>query len=142
MVKRPTWREMCQWSQDSPWTVPAELSQLRDPFRMPGEKRPVDRSEEIEESPRTAPEQAIAGIVVELTGTIVGPQRRVAILDGQAYREGDTILVEHLGTTWELEIRRIEATRVKVGWQSIERELTVPERQQAGRIELVERSRQ
>ncbi len=141
-TRRPTWRQVRQWRQDSPWTAPAELSLLRDPFRlMPGQNNAVAASEESEEPPKTTPEQAVAGLAIQLTGTLVSPKRRVAIIDGRAYREGDTIRVEHLGTTWEMEIRHIEPNRVKLGWQSIEREVTLPERPQVGRIELVDRSR-
>jgi hypothetical protein len=140
--KRPKWHELRQWRQDSPWTAPADLAHMRDPFRVvPGTEEPVAKSEEIESSPVTTPEQTINGLKIQLTGTIVGPRRRVALLDGRAYREGDVVLVEHLGTTWKLEIRRIEANRVRLGWQSIERDLVAPDRQRVGRIELVEHSR-
>ncbi len=142
--KRPTWRQVCQWREDSPWTAPAELGQLRDPFRLAAEAglTAADRQKkETEEPAPVTPQQAIAGLAIQLSGTIVTPKRRVAILDGRAYREGDTIRVEQPDTTWEMEIRRIEPNRVILGWQSIERELVPPERPQVGRIELLDRSR-
>lgn len=140
--ERPSWHELQQWKQDSPWTSPIELTDLRDPFQaMKGTEEPVDENQGREEEPVTTPEQMVAGIDVQLTGTIVGPRRRVALLDGQAYREGDVIRVEHLGTTWELEIRRIEPNRVRLGWESFERDLTAPERQPVGRIGLARHSR-
>jgi hypothetical protein len=140
--ERPPWHELKEWKQDSPWTSPAELAGMRDPFRtVSGPEEPVDESEGVEEDPLTTPEQMVAGVDVQLTGTIVGPRRRVALLDGQAYREGDVLVVEHFGTTWELEIRRIEPNRVKLGWQSIERDLTAPERPPVGRIGLVGHSK-
>lgn len=117
------------------------MAQMRDPFRAATVNvEAVEESEESEAAPVTTPEQMVAGIALQLTGTIIGPRRRVALIDGQAYGEGDVIRVDHLGTTWELEIRRIEANRVTLGWQSIERELTVPKREPVGRIELVEHS--
>lgn len=139
---RPTWHELRQWMHDSPWTSPFELAQVRDPFRMvTGTEEPVNLSEELQEDLVATPQQMLDGVDVQLTGTIVGPRRRVALLDGQAYREGDVIRVQYLGTTWELEIRRIGPNRVKLGWQSIERDLTAPERQPVGRIGLVGHSR-
>ncbi len=141
-TRRPTWCQVRQWRQDCPWTAPAELSLLRDPFHLiPDPNNAVAESQTPEEPPKATPEQAVAALAIQLTGTLVSPKRRVAIIDGRAYREGDTIHVEHLGTTWEMQIRRIEPNRVKLGWQSIERELTLPERPQVGRIELVDRSR-
>ncbi|MHB8899678.1 MAG: hypothetical protein ACYC6Y_13100 [Thermoguttaceae bacterium] len=138
----PTWQELRRWCQDSPWTAPAELSQIRDPFRpTSADKGPADAGQETEKPTVTA-EQAFAAIPVELTGTIVTPQRSVAILDGRAYRQGDTIVVEHEGTSWKLEIRRIEANRVSLGWESIERELMAPERPNVGQMKVVDRSRQ
>lgn len=138
---RPSWQELQQWRQASPWASPVELTQMRDPFRaVAPESETVDASEANEEVVKTKPEQMFAGLDLPLTGTIVGPKRRVAILDGQAYREGDIIRVERLGTTWELEIRRITPNRVVLGWQSIEHELRAPKRQPVGRIELVDRS--
>ena len=138
---RPSWQELQQWRQASPWASPVELTQMRDPFRaVAPEPETVDASEANEEVVKTKPEQMFAGLDLPLTGTIVGPKRRVAILDGQAYREGDIIRVERLGTTWELEIRQITPSRVVLGWQSIEHELTAPKRQPVGRIELVDRS--
>ncbi len=136
---RPSWAELRQWRQDSPWTLPVELTQMRDPFCLPpGTEALVDDSEENDETPRITPKQTVDVLEIQLTGTIVGPRRRVALLGGRAYHEGDVVLIEHLGTTWELEIRRIEAKRVKLGWQSIERIVTVPERRQVGRIEIVD----
>lgn len=140
--QRPSWDTLQQWRQESPWASPAELAQVRDPFRLvSGEAETVNESETTEESPITTPEQMIAGLDLQLTGTIVGPRRSIAMLDGRAYREGDVVRVDHLGTSWELEIRRIEPDRVVLGWQSIEHELTVPKRQPVGRIELVDHSR-
>jgi hypothetical protein len=137
----PSWNELRQWRIDSPWTKPTELADLRDPFGpLETESAIVAESEGDEESPVATPEQMVAGLDIELTGTIVSPKRRVALLDGRAYREGDLVLVDHLGTTWELEIRRIEANRVTLGWQTTERELIAPARQSVGRIELVGRS--
>ncbi len=140
--ERPSWHELRQWQQGSPWTASVELAPARDPFRaVVVNEETVEEIAEIEEAPAATPKQVLDGLDIQLTGTIVGPQRRVALLDGQAYREGDTVLVEHLGTTWELRIRRIEARQVTLAWQSIERILTVPERQPVGRIKLVKQSR-
>jgi len=136
--ERPSWNELQEWQESSPWTTPIEMAEMRDPFRpVPQEEEMVEESDDSEESSVPAPEQMLAGVTVQLTGTIVSPRRRVALLDGQAYGEGDVIRVEYLGTTWELEIRRIEPSRVTLGWQSIERELAAPERQPVGRIESV-----
>ena len=139
---RPSWHELQQWRQASPWASPVELTEMRDPFRaVAPEPEPIDPSETKEEIVKTTPEQMFAGLDLHLTGTIVGPKRRVAILDGQAYREGDIIRVDRLGTTWELDIRRITPNRVVLGWQSMEYELRAPKREPVGRIELVDRSR-
>jgi len=139
--EQPSWDELRLWRQQSPWTVPVELAESRDPFCLvaSSEER-VEDSDEPAASPESTPEQIVNSLELQLTGTIVGPGRRVAVLGGRAYREGDVVVVEHLGTTWELEIRRIEANRVKLGWQSIEREIAVPEPQQVGRIEVVNHS--
>ena len=139
--KRPSWRELKQWQEGSLWTEVVEVAAMRDPFRpAEGGVEPVGMEEVVEETPVSSPEQVVDSIALQLTGTIVGPRRRVALLDGQAYGEGDVIRVDQLGTTWELEIRRIEPNRVTIGWQSIEREVTAPKREPVGRIELVEHS--
>lgn len=139
--EQPSWDELQQWRQQSPWTVPVELAQRRDPFCLvAASEEPVGDSDEPAALPQSTPEQIVGGLELQLTGTIVGPGRRVAVLGGRAYREGDVVVVEHLGTTWELEVRRIEANRVKLGWQSIEREVAVPEPKQVGRIEVVNHS--
>lgn len=141
--KRPTWRELEQWREESPWTAPAELTALRDPFRpAAGAREAEEPTEEIVEKPQTGPEQALNGIDIVLTSTIVTPKRRVAILDGRAYREGDIVSVEYLGATWEFELRRVEPDKVTLAWRSLERVVSAPDRACVGRIELAEHTRQ
>ncbi len=141
--KRPTWRELEQWREESPWTASAELAAIRNPFRLaPAVREAAETTNEIVEEPQTGPEQALNGIDTQLTSTIVTPSRRVAILDGRAYREGDTVPVEYLGVTWEFELRRVEPNKVTLAWRSLERIVSVPERSRVGRIELATRNRQ
>ena len=141
--KRPSWRELEQWREESPWTASADLAAMRDPFRPPsGVSEATETTEEIVEKPQAGPEQALNGIEIQLTSTIVAPNRRVAVLDGRAYREGDAVSVEYLGATWEFELRRVEPGKVTLGWQSLERVVSVPERASVGRIELAEHARQ
>lgn len=138
----PSWVELRQWHDESPWTSPVELAGLRDPFASPRGAEEIARApEENSETLQASPEHAIAEMDIQLTGTIVGPRRRVALLDGRAYHEGDMLQVEELGTTWELEVREIGNNRVKLAWQSIERVVTAPERPKVGRIELVNRTK-
>lgn len=137
--ERPSWKELKKWRQASPWTEPVELLALRDPFQPPGSETAAAEDEDEEPSPNS-PEEILAGLGIQLTGTIVGPKRRVAILDGRAYRQGDTVRVEQPGMTLEVEIRKIEADRVTLGWHALERVLTAPERPSVGGIELVEHS--
>ena len=126
--ERPSWQELQQWQERSPWTVPIDMAQMRNPLRpVEGTAEPVVESEEVEDVAASTAEQLVASVDLQVTGTIIGPQRRVVLLDGNAYSEGDTVRVEHLGVMWELEIRQIGPNRVKLGWQSIERELTAPE---------------
>jgi hypothetical protein len=135
---KPSWQELQQWQLESPWAKPADLAGFRDPFGMVAVAAEMESaSEEVEQTAAATPEQMIAGVEMRLTGTIVSQTDRVALIDGRAYREGDIVDALLEGTTWELEVRRIEPNRVTLGWQSIERELTAPKRQNVGRIELV-----
>lgn len=136
----PSWIELREWRAQSPWTAPVDLTDVRDPFGSVPDATATAAVEETDEAPEETPDQIIDSLNVELTGTIVGPRRRVALLDGEVYREGDVVLVEQLGTTWELEIREIGNNRVKLGWKTIERVVTVPERQRVGRIEVAKRT--
>ena len=135
-----TWQQIRQWRDASVLTVSAELALLRDPFQTP-----VDLTEDIEEPADLAaqdaePQLSAEDLNFELQGTIVSPRRRVALIDGQPYREGEELKNTVGGVTWSWNVEKIQTDRVLLSCGPLEVELSLPARQQVGRIELVSRS--
>jgi hypothetical protein len=90
-VARPSWQQVAEWMRNDPRTKPAPPLQLaRDPFesaKSAAETVETEAAVETAAAPALTPEAV--GLV--LTGTIIGPNSRLAQIGGKPYSVGQMI---------------------------------------------------
>jgi len=80
------------------------------------------------------PQVTPATLGVELSGTLVGPHRRVALIGGKAYREGQTITVDQNDQPIQFELVEVHPQRIVLNLQGTRFDLAIPERRSSGLI--------
>jgi hypothetical protein len=129
------WTQLDAWMKEDPMTTPAEdVATWRDPFAT------VVSAEEMREreaAPAEAAQVTSETLEVELTGTLIGPRRRVAMIGGKAYREGQTLAIDQSGRPVELRLVEVHPRRIVLEYEGNRLELAIPERSTGGKIELV-----
>jgi len=84
-----TWQEVVRWMEQDPRRKVEEETVERDPFASPAKSSPPPgegQSKAVAKLPAN-PDQ----LGIKLTGTLVGPQQRLALINGRAYAEGQTV---------------------------------------------------
>ena len=127
-----SWSQLARWMNDDRLTLAVGLTDHgRDPFVASGPQRDEaisDPDEEISED--ITPKDL--GLI--LSGTIIGPRRRVALINGKPYRKGDVILVKD-GKKIEFVIEEIDSRRVVLRRNGKRFELTTQSGTLPGRIQ-------
>jgi hypothetical protein len=82
------WGQVQQWISHDPRMQPADVSLKVEPFELPYQES-VEVEPEESEAVETETTPLAAGL--HLTSTIVGSQRRVALINGKAYVEGKPV---------------------------------------------------
>jgi hypothetical protein len=105
-----SWDQVVDWMEKDPLTKAAEtLPARRDPFRVPQDLVAVEAARARQREQREASAITPAELGLKLTGTIIGPQRSVALINGRTYRQGTQIACEKGGSRYSLrlvEVRR------------------------------------
>ncbi len=159
---RPSWQQVAEWMRNDPRMMPAlPLQQKRDPFEVldvelangrlddrplevqqsfPSEKNillpPVKHATERHDVFRPSAASTATGLT--LTGIVIGPERRVAQINGRAYAVGQTIrVVQGEGTTpHHFQLIEIAPRRVVLAANGERFELTIPDFGKSERIEI------
>ncbi len=136
--KSPSWEKVVQWMRDDPRTMTAtRLAQTRDPFECPKAEAAKAKAPHKAEPHPPAVTPSAAGLV--LTGTIIGPQRSIAQINGRTYALGQTIEVakekEPVRATFKLTEVHPRRAVLQSGGEKFE--LTIPEPGKSGKIELL-----
>jgi hypothetical protein len=132
------WQQVVQWMNNDPRTsaVNPTLGR-RDPFlSSPAEEAQSQLQEEPEEALAEATPEEL-GMV--FSGTMIGPHRRVAQINGESYRPGETVRVVNGGGQIEFTLATVAARRIVLKRKGRLFELTIPSPARFGRIELSER---
>jgi len=136
--KCPPWQQIVQWIQSDSRTAPAPpLSTTRDPFQKP--KSAVAETKVEEEARPQPPVLTPAGVGMVLTGTIIGPQLRIARISGKSYHEGQTIeIVKEKGKLHAtFTLLEVHDRRAVLESQGERFELAIPEPSKSGKMELL-----
>ena len=127
------WTQLDEWMRGDPMTTPAEdLTGWRDPFASDLAGAGGDEHEGAQAAvPQVTPES----LGVELSGTLIGPRRRVALIGGKAYRAGQTVTIDHAGRPVDLKLIEVHPRRIVLEWEGNRFDLVIPERKTTGQIE-------
>jgi len=133
------WTQLDEWMRNDPMTTPAEdVAAWRDPFAdaAVGAQGNQDETAQAAVAPLT-PES----LGVELSGTLIGPRRRVALIGGKAYRAGQAVTVEHAGRPIDLQLVEVHPRRIVLEWEGNRFDLAIPERGAAAQIKWGRKTR-
>jgi len=128
------WTQLDEWMREDPMTTPAEeVTGWRDPFASALAVVEVDQHEAVQAAVAPVTPESLG---VELSGTLIGPRRRVALIGGKAYRAGQTVTVDHAGRPIHLQLVEVHPRRIVLEWEGNRFDLAIPEQKTTGQIEL------
>jgi hypothetical protein len=126
------WTQLDEWMRQDLSTTPAEHpGDWRDPFAVASAGAGGAGSEEKRPDP---PQLTPESLGIELSGTLIGASRRVALVGGRAYSEGQTIVVNHHDRPIDFELVEVHSRRIVLGREGSRFEVVIPERKTAGRM--------
>lgn len=145
----PAWDQLVQWRQADPRTQPVQLpTGPRDPFHRADPESvsagkdgptatkslPSGRGGNTGAQPKAnAPPESLN---VELTSIVVGPNRRIALINGRPYQEGNTLVFVQDGQPWEFRLWRILPNRIVLQWNDRRYEVKLHTSPSNGEIQI------
>lgn len=136
-AKKASWPQIVQWMHDDARTMTTPpLMLARDPFEASTTEMAEATAVELPKSKPQAITPTAAGLA--LTSTIVGPQRRIAQINGKTYSVGQSVEVAKDKEALAAAFRLIEVhtRRVVLEADGQRYELEIPAPGKSGRIEL------
>jgi hypothetical protein len=133
------WRDLVRWMEDDPRTSATDPALgRRDPFLVPRAEaaRAETEDEATDEAQQALVEATPEALGMVLSGTIVGPRRRVAQINGKPYRQGETVRLLKDGRQIEFALVAVHPRQIVLRRNAEEFELTIPVPAPKGRIEL------
>lgn len=128
------WNQLDEWMREDPMTTPAEdIAGWRDPFASGRAVAERDRNEEAQVAVAPVTPESLG---MELSGTLIGPHRRVALIGGKAYRVGQSVTVDRAGRPIHLQLAEVHPRRIVLEWEGNRLDLAMPEQESPGPIEL------
>jgi len=149
----PSWQQLVERRKADPRTRPVPRStERRDPFNPPyggelgmgkdgPEGSPTDtlagnkKSSSASDSPGL--QEPPESLELELTSIAVGPTRRVALINGRPYQEGNTFIFAKDGQQWEFHLLRILPTGILLQWNNRRYEVKLPRTPSNMEIQMV-----
>lgn len=135
-TRAPTWQQLVEWREHDPLTTAADtLKTRRDPFHavkpvvVEAEMKPAEK---IVQTVVFRPEE----LGLKVSSTIVGPTRRVALINGRTYREGQVIRCDKAGEPIDFRLVEVEPRHIVLEREGQRFELAIPEKKRSDRIEL------
>ncbi len=133
------WQQVVQWIEQDPTMKPfAARSQRRDPFHPAASEVAANEEEEPDEAQtaETAKDLTPDALGAQLTSTLIGPQRRVAVINGRPCQEGRTIAMAKDGQQVEFKLCEVHPRRVVLERDGKRYELAIPPSAPSGRLEM------
>lgn len=132
------WQTLIQWRKADPRTVATtDLASRRDPFRLTESQRMEIVEKPVEQAPEPKPVETAQSLGLQLSSTIVGPGRRLAIINGRTYQLGQVLELSRDGAPLVLRLAEVGPRWVVLQTADQRLELTIPQRAMSGRLELV-----
>ena len=124
------WTQLDEWMAQDPMTTPVEdVTGWHDPFAVAAaEPQVVAPADAPNEQVLLSPE----AVGIELSGTLVGPRRRVALIGGKAYQEGQTVKIDRDGQSVEFELAEVHSRRIVLRRDGQRFDLLIPDRNTPG----------
>jgi hypothetical protein len=135
---QPSWLQINEWMHSDPRTMAAPpLKMTRNPFESPAVE--TARHEAIEQPKPKPPAVTPTAAGLTLTGTIIGPHRSVAQINGRAYAVGQNIAPAKAAGSPDVVFRLIDVQtrRAVLESQGEKFELTIPEPGKSPKIDLI-----
>jgi hypothetical protein len=135
---RPPWPQIIEWMHSDPRTMTAPpLTKTRDPFESPAVDVAATQAAEQPKPKLPAITPAAAGLA--LTSTIIGPQRRIAQINGRTYVVGQTIegVKEKESLSAAFKLIEIHPRRAVLEAEGQRFELLIPEPGKSGKIDIL-----
>jgi hypothetical protein len=130
------WQQLVQWMDSDPRTSAAQaVPEIRDPFV--GCKTEVAERLPEEETEKVQVEVTPQSLGMTLSSTIVGPRRRVALINGKTYRQGQTVTATRDGQEYVFTLTEVHPRRIVLRYQAKQFELIIPSPAGSAQIELV-----
>lgn len=130
------WHKLVEWMESDPRTSAAKVSPRRDPFAGPEKLATAVRVEDpAEESEATLTPE---GLGMVLSSTLVGPRRRVALISGRSYREGEIVRQVKQGQEFTFMLAEVHPRRVILERNGRQFKLEIPAPASSGSMELIE----
>jgi hypothetical protein len=137
-VSRHPWHQVVRWMDNDPQTSATNpVWEGRDPFAVPQIEEPEDVSEEQEEElEQPLDEMTPESLGLVLSGTIVGPGRRVAQINGRTYHQGETIRIVDAGREIQFALAAVHPRFAVLEREGTQFELSIPVPDGSGLIEM------
>ncbi len=74
----------------------------------------------------TQPEAPPDSLEVQLSSIIVGPNRRIALINGRPYQEGKSLIFTKDGHQWEFHLQQVLPNAVILQWNDRRYEVKLP----------------
>lgn len=128
------WYLLTEWMDRDPLKRTAESPiRGRDPFRFVAQAvKPTEPPPEPKKKPIVAETFALA-----LSGTVVGPGRRLATINGKTYREGDDVKLTSDGQSVAFKVAEVHPQSVVLSFQGKSLELKMKVLAATSQIELM-----
>jgi hypothetical protein len=131
------WDELARWIEADPRMKPAgELSGSRDPFHAVAQEVAKRRKSEELKAAEAAAAMTPEKLGLALSSTLIGPQRRLALISGRAYEQGRTVQGAKDGRQFAFTLSEVHPRRIVLTREGIRYELTIPPPASSGRLEL------
>jgi len=129
------WHVLAQWMDRDPLKQAVRpAAGQRDPFRMSLEVVKQKEQPKPEKIKKTVAPEALG---LSLTGTVVGPGRRVALINGKSYRQGEDVKLAREGQTQVFKLAEVRADRVVLEQSGRTFEIKMRVRAGSSHIELM-----
>ena len=126
-TKEPSWEKLVDWIENDPRTrIPESLPTDREPFSPI--QTEVESTAEVEEAENSPPEATPEELGVAVSSTIIGPRRRVALINGKAYRQGQKITLVKDSRTIIFTLAEVQARQIVLKREGKRFDVPLPER--------------